>query len=138
MNRARFPKRRGFWLLESLLAVAIFSIGILSLAGAVNNCMVAQKIKQDDVRARIALGNRMAEIEAGVVQVTETKTEDLKGGFEGMKLKQSRKPLKKKDENERDITGLWEVILEVQWRADGQDLTRQLSFYHYPLLLGNP
>jgi len=138
MNRARASHRRGFWLLESLLAVAIFSIGILSLAGAVNNCMVAQRIKQDDVRARIALGNRMAEIEAAVVQVSDPKTEDLKGSFEGMSLKQSRKAVLKKDENERDIAGLWEVTLEVKWRADGQDLSRQLSFYHYPLLLGNP
>ena len=137
MKRRR-SDRRAFWLLESLLAVAIFSIGILSLAGAVNNCMVAQRIKQDEVRARTALANRMAEIEAGVVPVGETKTENLKGSFEGMKMKQSRQMLKRKNENEQDITGLWQVTLEVQWHADAQALSRQLSFYFSPQLAGTP
>ena len=137
MNRAASSRRRGFWLLESLLAVAIFSIGILSLAGAVNNCMVAQRVKQDDVRARTVLGNRMAEIEAGVVQVSETKTEELKGAFEGMKIKQSRREVKRKNEEKQDITGLWEITLEVQWQGDGQDLSRQLSFYFFPQSVGS-
>src|SRR5262245_48850784 len=134
MRRRLASGDRGFWLLEALLAVAIFSIGIIALAGAVQNCMVAQHIKVDDLRARLALNNRMAEIEAGAVQIADTKTEDLKGAFEGMKLKQTRVPLKRKNEKDQDINGIYAVTLEVSWKSDGQELSRELNFYVNSLL----
>jgi Tfp pilus assembly protein PilV len=129
MNRRDCRRQRGFWLLEALLAVAIFSIGIIALGGAVNNCLVAQRVKQDDLRARLALANRLAEIEAGSVQVGDGTVEDLKGAFEGMKLKQTRVPLKRKNEKNQDITGIDAVTLNVRWKSDGQELSRELYFY---------
>ncbi len=132
MKRGRVREERGFWLLEALLAVAIFSWGILALGGAVNNCIAAQRIKQEDVRARLALNNRMAEIEAGSVQLADSAVEDLKDAFEGMKLKQTRVPLKRKNEKEQDISGIYAVTLQVSWKSDGQELSRELDFYVYP------
>ncbi|MEA3212077.1 MAG: hypothetical protein QOE70_5134 [Chthoniobacter sp.] len=136
MTRAARPRRRqhehGFWLLEALLAVAIFSLGMISLGQCVNNCLVAQRVKQDDVRARLALANRMAEIEVGAVVLADSTVEDLKGAFEGMKLKQTRVPLKRKNEKDQDILGIYSVTLLLTWKADGQDLSRELSFYVYP------
>lgn len=130
----RDPRRgnRAFWLLEAMLAVFIFSVGVLALGGAVNNCLVAQRIAQDEVRARLALGNREAEIEAGSVTLADSTTEELKGAFEGMRLKQTRVPLKRKNEKEQDITGIFAVTLQVSWKSDGQELTRELNFYVYP------
>ena len=132
MKRASSRRERGFWLLEALLAVAIFALGVLALGQAVNNCLVAMRLQQDDTRARLALNNYFAEIEAGSVQLADSKVEDLKGTFEGMKLKQTRVPLKRKNEKEQDITGIYAVKLEVAWTSDGQDLTRELEFYVYP------
>lgn len=129
MKRASPKNERAFWLLEALLAVAIFSIGIIALAGAVNNCMVAQHVKQDDVRARLALNNRMAEIESGSVQIDDSAVEDLKGAFEGMKMKQTRVPLIRKDEKDRDITGIYSVTLTVSWKSDGREMSRDLNFH---------
>jgi len=123
---------RGFWLLEALLAVAIFALGILALGGAMNNCIVAQRIKQEDVRARLALNNRMAEIEAGSVQLEDSKAEDLKDAFDGMKLKQTRVPLNRKNEKDQEIAGIYAVTLAVSWKSDGQELSRELNFYVYP------
>lgn len=132
MKRGQSPLTAGFWLLEAMLAVAILSLGILALGGAVNNCLFVQTMKQDDVRARLALSNRMAEIEAGSVPVLDSKTEDLKGAFEGMRLKQTREVLKRKNEKKQDITGIYAVTLEVAWKADGEELSRELKFYVYP------
>lgn len=132
MRKSTHCDQGGFWLLEVLLAVAIFSIGILSLGGALNNCLVAQHVIEDDQRARLALANRMAEIEAGSVQLADSTTEDLKDTFAGMKMKQTRVPLKRQNEKKQDITGIYAVTLTVSWKADGQDLTRELSFYIQP------
>jgi Tfp pilus assembly protein PilV len=129
MKRGIRRQDGGFWLLEAILAVTIFSIGIISLAGAVQNCMVAQRIKQDDLRARLALNNRMVEIEAGSEALADSKVVDLKGAFEGMKLKQTRVPVKRKNEKGVDITGISAVTLVVSWKADGQELSRELNFY---------
>jgi hypothetical protein len=131
--RRRTRNQRGFWLLEAILAVTIFSLGILTLGSAINNCLIAQRIKEEDVRARLVLGNRMAEIEAGVVEPKDTRVEDLKGGFEGMKLKQTRRPVKRKNEKDQDITGIWEITLEAQWKSDNRDQSRQISFYFNPV-----
>ena len=132
MKRGSRRSDRAFWLLEAMLAVAIFALGVLALGGAVHNCLIAQHMAQDDVRARLALGNRAAEIEAGSVKLADSTVEDLKGAFEGMKLKQTRVPLKRKNEKDQEITGIYAVTLEVSWKADGQDLTRELDFYVYP------
>ncbi len=132
MKRSSSRRECGFWLLEAVLAVTIFAFGVLALGQAVNNCLVAMRLQQDDTRARLALNNYFVEIEAGSVQLADSKVEDLKGTFEGMKLKQTRVPLKRKNEKEQDITGIYAVKLEVAWTSDGQDLTRELEFYVYP------
>ena len=113
LNRGR--DEHGFWLLEALLAVAIFSLGMISLGQCVNNCLVAQRVKQEDVRARLALANRMAEIEAGAVPLADSTVEELKGAFEGMSLKQTRVPLQRKNEKEQDILGIYAVTLQLTW-----------------------
>jgi hypothetical protein len=136
MKRAAHLRRgardeRGVWLLESMIAVAIFALGMIALGQCLNNCLVAQHIKQDDLRARQALQNRMIEIESG----SETKFPDtvkLKGAYEGMSIKQTRVPLKRKNEKKQDILGLYAVTLELMWEADGQELSRELTFYVYP------
>ena len=124
--------RRAFVLLEAMLAVAIFAIGVLSLGACVNNCLVAERYKDEDSRARRALGNRIAEIEAESVKLTDSSTEELKGFFEGMTLKTTRVPVKKKNEKEQDILGIYSVRLEVMWKSDGTDQTREITFYVYP------
>jgi Tfp pilus assembly protein PilV len=128
----RSSRRRGFWLLEALLAVTIFAIGVIALANAVNNCLYAHRVKQDDVRARLALGNRMAEIEAGSVKLADSKSDDLKGAFEGMRMKQTRELLALRTEKDEEIKGLEKVTLEVRWDAEGQEHSRQLYFYVGP------
>jgi len=122
----------GFVLMEVMIAVAIFAMAVLALGRSVENCIAAQISMQDEERARQFLENRMAEIELGSVQLAESSTETLKDAFEGMKLKTVRKPLKRKSENGADITGLYQVDLDLSWDLDGAAQSRGLTFYYVP------
>ena len=124
--------KHAFVLLEAMIAVAVFSIGILALGRCVENCIQAEMVKVEDERARRFLSNRMAEIEQGSVVVTDKATEELKGEFEGMALKTTRVPLKKKNEDDKELFGLFSITLELAWKNKGQQLSRELNFYVYP------
>ena len=128
----RCSRSRGFFLLEAMIATFIFAIGVIALGHCVQNCLSAQQIKEDDARARRFLANRMAEIEAGSTVVTDKATEELKGMFAGMILKTTRVPLKKKNEKEQELFGLFQMNLQLIWKADGQEQVRELTFYVYP------
>ena len=119
----------GYLLLEAMLAVAIFAIGVITLAKCVSNCLVAEQYKQEDGRARRALANRMAEIEAGAVPLADNAVDELKGSFAGMKMKQTRVPLKKKNEKDQELIGLFAVTLELTWERNGSKESRDLQFY---------
>lgn len=119
----------GFVLLEVMLGVMIFAVGVLALGRCVNNCLAAQGAQKDDQRARLALENRMAQIEAGEV-LTEKPLEDkLEGMFAGMTLKQTRVPLNKQNEKNEDLTGLYELTLEVDWDSPDGPQAKTLSMY---------
>lgn len=124
--------RRGFVLIEVMIAVAIFAIAVLTLGESVRNCLAAQIAKEDDERALRALENRVAEIELGAVPLADSTTEELKAPFKGMKLKTTRKQLKKKNEKEQDLFGLFEVTLDLTWKSDDIAQERVLTFYYFP------
>ena len=130
MKRAFIP--RGFVLLEAMIAVAVFSVGVLALGRCVENCITAEMIKEEDERARRFLANRMAEIEQGSVVIQDKATEELKGEFEGMVLRTTRVPSKKKNEDKKELFGLFEISLELVWTKNGHEQTRNLDFYVYP------
>jgi hypothetical protein len=122
---------RAFVLFETMLAVAIFAFGVLALGKCVENCLKAEVMKEDDARARRVLENRMLEIQAGVVQLVDSSTEDLKGPFTGMKLKTKRSKLKFQNEEKVDFE-IEGVALEVLWPVDGRENSRTLEFYVQP------
>jgi Tfp pilus assembly protein PilV len=74
---------RGFLLMETILAVAIFALGVLALGRCVENAMFATRLKDEDARIRRLLQNRMAEIEVGAVPLGDKSVEDLKGYSKG-------------------------------------------------------
>lgn len=123
-------RRAGFVLLEAMLAVAIFAIGVIALGRCVNNCMTAERLKREDALAGQAFENRMAEIEAGATPLESSPTETLKSPFEGMKLKQTVAPLKMRNEKDLDLSGLFSVTLTLTRSGDSRE--RSLTFYVLP------
>lgn len=120
---------RAFVLLEVMLGVAIFAIGVISLGRCVNNCLTAETARSEDQRARLVLENLMAQIEAGETPIDQPKTTELEGAFAGMTLTQSRTPLKENNEKKQELTGLYSVELEVTWKVGREPQSKKLSFY---------
>lgn len=125
----RRRRRDGFLLLEIILATIIFTVGVLSLGQCLTACLTAQRIRAQTERARMALENRMAEIQASPALPDETRRTKLKGMFEGMNLTEHRKVLGIKNENNVVLSDLHEIDLTVEWRdARGEKLSRSLAF----------
>ena len=135
-RRTGWKKAGGFMLLEALLAVTIFALGVLALGRCVSGCLSAVRLKEEDALARRALENRWAEIESGAVQMTDASTEELKPPFEGMTLKTVRVPVEKKNEKDEKVEGIFAVTLSLTWPSDGEEQTKELLFYLYPRQAG--
>ena len=131
-------KKRGVMLLEAMLAMLIFSIGVIVLGKCVNTCIAAQRLQEEELLARRALENRWAEIETGAVVLGAaggggtSSSEELKGTFSGMKMKTVSVPVKKKNEKEEKIEGISAVTLTVLWESGGNEQSKELIFYVYP------
>ncbi len=116
-------------LLEIILAVAIFTVGVLSLGRCLNNCLVAQQIRGQEERARGALDNRMSEIQASPGMPSDYRKTKLGGMYAGITLIERRKSLDVKNENNVNLSDLHEITLTTEWAtADGRTLSRSLVF----------
>ena len=132
MNKRRGTTGRGgFLLLETMIGVMVFAVGVLALAQCVSRCLDVESAKVADERARVALGNRMAEIEAGAVFFETGKEEKLKGMFEGITLNQTRTPLHFVEKSKQELTGLYQIQLEALWEEPSGAQSKVLTFYVY-------
>jgi hypothetical protein len=125
----RISRPPAFVLFEVMIGVTIFALGVLALGRCVSNCVTAESAREETERARLALENRMAEVEVGEIATDKDLSDDLGDGFPGMTLKQSRHPVNAKNEKNEEITGLYEVDLEVDWTTENQPQSRAISFY---------
>jgi Tfp pilus assembly protein PilV len=127
-------KRRrsgGFLLLETMVGVAVFAIGVLALAKCVDNCLNAEMAKRQDQRARLALENRLAEIEAGASSVEEETEDKLEGMFKGITIKQKRTPLPLKNKDDTEVTGMYTVTVDAIWKEAGIVQRKTMNLYVY-------
>jgi prepilin-type N-terminal cleavage/methylation domain-containing protein len=130
----KVPRRnsRGFVLLECMLAVAIFALGILALGRCVENCLKAEKFRREEGLAIRALANYWIQVEQGAVPITENVAYPLKGAWEGMTMNVSREALTLKNEKDQELFGLYQVKLQLSWPSNGEVITRDLQFFMYP------
>jgi hypothetical protein len=130
------PRQRqsGFMLLEAMLAVTIFALGVITLGRCVNQCVGAERLKQEDGLARRLLENRWAEIESnvGVLPTEATEQFDETSPFHNIKLHVVSEPLELMNENDEKVEGIYNVTLTAIWVSDGEEQTKELSFYFYP------
>jgi len=131
MNRLRhFHSRSGFLLLETMIGVAVFAIGVLVLGWCMENCLNAEVVRNRDQLARLALENRMSEVEGGVVQVTDEPFEEaLTGRFQGITIRHSRVPVHLENEKREQLSNLFEVYLEATWNTPVGPQSKTIRFY---------
>ena len=132
-RRARLCSRKAFALYEVLIGLFIFSIGIVALGRAVNNCMNASALSADDARVRDILANRMVEIETTPGQPDKSKESKIDTGFGIVKLVQKTVPQEMKEEDGTQLTGIIRVTLTANWTRGGADQSKAISFYVYRL-----
>jgi hypothetical protein len=134
MKALRHPsrKRRGFLLLDAMLGVAIFALGVLSLGRCIQNLIRAEKFRREDGLAQRVLANYLTQIETEALPLADQMTEQLKGAWTGMTMNITREPLKLVNEKEQELFGLYRVKLDLSWKSGTEVIHRDLSFYFYP------
>lgn len=116
-------------LLDVMLGVMIFVMGVLSLGAAVSNCLDGQMALREASRARLVLNNRMNEILSGAVRADRDQSEPLGGEATGITLKQSVVPLDAEDEKGLKVNGLAVVTLSARWNSAGEPQQSDVTFY---------
>ena len=122
---------RAFALLEVLLGLSIFVIGILALGRSVENCLTATTLSAEEDRIRLILANRMAEVQA-TPGFPDTKKEfKVETGYGQVRILQSAQPANLKDEKDLELGGINRVTLTAEWPRGGRTQSRKLEFYVY-------
>lgn len=129
MRRAR--NLRAFALYEVLLGLAIFVLGVLSLGRAVQNCMNASALSEEDNRVRQLLANRMAEVQASPIHPDASKELKVDTGYGIVRLIQKAEVEELLEADNTIVNGISRVTLTAEWSRGGVRQSRQLVFYVY-------
>src|SRR5678816_1169461 len=121
----------GFALYEALRGLTIFVIGVLALGRAVENCLNASALSEEENRVRQLLANRMAELQASPVHPDATKEDKVDTGYGVVRLIQKASPQELVDQDNTIVTGITRVTLRAEWSRNGTRQNKQLVFYVY-------
>jgi hypothetical protein len=99
----------------------------------VENVLQAQVWKDEDEKVRRFLDGQMAQIEAGQIVLADGDTKSkVEGWLPDMAVIARRQQLKLKNEDNKDIPGLYEVTVEVTWKSGAVPQSRTLTFWYSP------
>jgi Tfp pilus assembly protein PilV len=128
-TRARL--QYAFALYEVLLGVAIFAIGVVALGRAVQNCLNASTISDEESAVRQVLADRMAEIQAASLAPDPQKEFKINSNYGVIRLIQKSAPANLTEEGNTLLTGINLVTLTARWQHGGIPQSKQLQFYVY-------
>ncbi|MEO6870791.1 MAG: hypothetical protein ABI233_01060 [Chthoniobacterales bacterium] len=121
----------GFALYEVLLGMTIFVVGVFALGRAVQNCLNASELSEEETRVSLVMANRMAEVQA-TPQVPDASKEDkIDTGYGIVRLIQKAEPKELENGDNTVVDGITQVTLTAQWAREGVKQNKQLVFYVY-------
>lgn len=121
----------GFALYEVLLGLAIFVVGVLALGRAVQNCLNASSLSEEDNRVRLLLSNRMAEVQATPQTPDASKDDKIDTGYGVVRLIQKAEPKELENSDNTVIDGITQVTLTAEWNRGGVKQDKRVVFYVY-------
>lgn len=121
----------GFALYEVLLGLTIFVVGVLALGRAVENCLNASELSEEENRVRQLLSNRMAEVQATPQTPDASKEDKIETGYGVVRLIQKAEPKQLENDNNTVVDGITQVTLTAQWSRGGVHQNKQVIFYVY-------
>jgi Tfp pilus assembly protein PilV len=124
-------KRVAFALYEVLIGLAIFSLGVLALGRAVQNCLNASGLSAEEDRVRQILADRMAEVQATPGLPDSKKETKVATGHGDVMLVQKSVPTPLKVDANTEINGMNLVTLSAEWKRGGVAQSRKIQFYVY-------
>ena len=130
-NVSRLRRFNAFALYEVLLGVAIFAIGVIALGRAVENCLNASTISEEENAMRQILSDRMAEIQAAPVVPDAEKEFKVNSSYGMVKLIQKSAPAGLTEPDNTLLSGINVVRLTAYWQHAGVPRSKQIQFYVY-------
>ena len=129
--RRRSRSKYAFALYEVLLGVAIFSIGVISLGRAVQNCLNASTISAQENVVRQILSDRMAQVQAAAGVPEPEKEFKLRTNYGRVILTQKTAAAALTEPDNTVINGINLVTLTARWLHAGLPQSKQIQFYVY-------
>jgi len=129
--RTRARSWYGFALYEVLIGVAIFSLGVIALGRAVENCINASTISAEENVVRQILSDRMAEVQAASAVPEDEKEFKINTNYGRVILDQKTAPAELTEPDNTLITGINLVTLTARWEHAGVPQSNQIQFYVY-------
>ena len=129
--RRRSRSKYAFALYEVLIGVAIFSVGVIALGRAVENCINASTISAEENAVRQILSDRMAQVQAALAVPEAEKEFKIKTSYGRVTLTQKTAPAALTEPDNTLITGINLVTLTAHWDHAGVPQSKQIQFYVY-------
>jgi Tfp pilus assembly protein PilV len=130
-RRRRSRSKYAFALYEVLLGVAIFSLGVIALGRAVENCINASSISAEENVVRQILSDRMAQVQAASAVPDPEKEFKVTTSYGRVILTQKTAPVALTEPDNTVIDGINLVTLTAHWRHAGVPQSKQIQFYVY-------
>jgi len=122
--------RRGFLLLEVILALGVFGIAATGFAVALHRMAAAAQMAQNELRITRILDSALDETLS--LPVLEEGEVTSSVGETGIELKTSVTPLDKLENDEGQLLQeMFAIKVEARWRADGQWKQRDVETWRY-------
>ena len=130
-NALTLQRFNGFALYEVLLGITIFALGVIALGHAVENCLNASTINEEENVVRQILSNHMAEIQAAKGVPDDSKETTIDSNYGAIKVVQKTAAAELTEPDNTLLNGIYLVTLSAQWERRGIAQSKQIQFYVY-------